>query len=337
MTLEVLDQGLLATIQDGGRPDAAELGVARSGACDPLALTAANLLLGNDPSVSAIELTLGTPELLVLADCVAALTGADLGIRIRPDGRWLQPGTSVLLRTGSRLVATAAPTSGCRTYLALAGGVDVPRILGSRSTMARGGPPGIGGRPLQAGDRCVPAAAERRTGAGHRWPGPGPSSGVTPGGVTRVVRVVEGPHARSLGADALDALLGADWTVGDASDRVGIRLLPTGPGATPAAPDATSTVRHDRDLPSFAMVWGGVEVPPDGLPIVLLPDGPTVGGYPVPLVVITADRPLVGQLRPGDTLRFVCLDVAGANLALREADAAWLEAASRLRAAQVVW
>ncbi len=85
------------------------------------------------------------------------------------------------------------------------------------------------------------------------------------------------------------------------------------------------------------MVWGAVEVPPDGLPIVLLPDGPTVGGYPVPLVVISADRPVVGQLRPGDPLRFRAVDVAAATLALRETERAWQEAASRLRAAQVVW
>ncbi len=329
MTLEVIDPGLLATIQDAGRPDAADLGVPRAGACDPLALVAANLLLGNDPTVPAIELTLGTPELLVLADCVVALTGADLGIRIRPDGRWLRPGTSVLLRAGSRLVATDAPASGCRTYLALARGVHVPRFLGSGSTMARGGPAGVGGRPLRAGDQCVPVAAGRLTGAGHRWPGPGPSSGVAQETAIRMVRVVDGPLARSMGEAAMLAILGRDWTVGDASDRVGIRLAPAMPGVV--------VTRHDLDLPSFAMLWGGVEVPPDGLPIVLLPDGPTVGGYPVPLVVITADRPLVGQLRAGDALRFRPIDAAAAGVASREADAALQEAASRLGAAQVVW
>ncbi len=330
MALQVVDPGLLATIQDAGRPDAADLGVPRSGACDPLALIAANLLLGNDPTAPAIELTLGAPELLVLDDCVLALTGADLGIRIRPDGRWLLPGTSVLLRAGSHLIATTAPASGCRTYVALTGGVAVARILGSGSTMSQGGPSGIGGRPLQAGDRCLPAVAERRTGAGHRWPGPGASSGVAQDGAARVVRVVEGPHARSLGDAVVGALLGDGWMVGDASDRVGIRL-----GS--AVADASRITRHDLDIPSFAMVWGGVELPPDGLPIVLLPDGPTVGGYPVPLVVISADRPIVGQLRPGDALRFRCIDIATAVGALRETDAAWQEAASRLQAAQAVW
>ncbi len=134
MVLEVVDPGQLATIQDAGRPGAADLGVPRAGACDPLALAAANLLLGNVPDAPVVELTLGMPELLVRADCVVALTGADMGIRVRPDGRWLRPGTSAVLRAGSRLVATAMPPHGCRACLALAGGVEAPRVLGSAST-----------------------------------------------------------------------------------------------------------------------------------------------------------------------------------------------------------
>ncbi len=330
MVLEVVDPGQLATIQDAGRPCAADLGVPHAGACDPLALAAANLLLGNDPDAPVVELTLGMTELLVRADCVVALAGADLGIRVRPDGRWLRPGTSVMLRAGSRLAATAMPPHGCRACLAVAGGVEAPRVLGSASTSPFGGFGGIGGRPLRAGDLIRPAASSRMTGAGHQWPGPGPSSGVPAGPEARRLRVTRGPHWRSLGDVAVAGILAGTWTVDVASDRVGIRL-------DRLASDAPLSGLPTVEVASFAMVWGALQLPPGGQPIVLLADGPTVGGYPVPFVVITADRPILGQLRAGDALRFSAVDHGEARAARIDAEAALAEAAAQLRVAHAVW
>ncbi len=131
--LEIIDPGSLATVQDMGRPGAAALGVPRAGACDPLALAAANLLLGDEPGLPAIELTGGSPELVAHEDTILAVTGADIGLRMGVDGAWIRPGTSVLLRAGTVVRATTAPRAGLRTYLALPGGIDVPSVRGAGS------------------------------------------------------------------------------------------------------------------------------------------------------------------------------------------------------------
>jgi biotin-dependent carboxylase-like uncharacterized protein len=335
--LEVIDPGTLATIQDGGRPDAAPLGVPRAGAADPLALAAANLLLGDDPGVAAIELTGGMVAMLARDDTIMAVTGADLGFRAGPDGPWVRPGTSTLLRAGTVVGATRAPTSGVRTYLALPGGVAVPTVLGSASTSAVGGFGGHEGRALRPGDLVRPADGDRRIGAGHAWPGPGPSSGVTDEAGPVVLAACDGPH-RALLRAAATALLATTWVVGDQSDRAGIRLAPA-PGDARAGgqPPSVAPTPRGPTLESFALAWGAIEVPPDGAPIVLLPDGPTVGGYPVPLVVARADLPRLGQLRPGDLVRFRSVTPATARSAWLAADAALARAGAALVVMRSVW
>ena len=139
-----------------------------------------------------------------------------------------------------------------------------------------------------------------------------------------------GPTAESL-ADVVAVMLSTDWTVGESSDRAGIRLVgPSGPGSA----NATA---HDRSLESFGLTWGAVEVPPDGAPIVILPDGPTVGGYPVPLVVARADLPRIGQLRPGDRVRFRHVEAVQARADLLAADAALDQARGALAVMRSVW
>jgi antagonist of KipI len=326
--LEIIDPGVLATIQDAGRPDAAPLGVPRAGACDPLALAAANLLLGDDPASPAIELSGGLPALRALEDGVLAVAGADLGLRIDGDGPWIRPGTSGRIRAGATIVATAAPRSGIRTYLAVPGGVAVPRVLGSASTCLAGAFGGLEGRRLAAGDVLRCGEPGRRTGAGHAWPGPGPSSGVTGDPAVIAIRVTDGPHRGTLGT-VTEALLATDWHVSTASDRIGLRLEPSTDG-----PLATA---HGRSLDSFGLAWGAIEVPPDGRPIVLLPDGPTVGGYPVPLVVAQADLPRLGQARPGDHIRFQSLSLEGARSELLAARSALAQARTTLAVQRSVW
>ncbi|MFN8619225.1 MAG: biotin-dependent carboxyltransferase family protein [Chloroflexota bacterium] len=320
--LEILGPGLHTTIQDAGRPDATWLGVPASGACDPLALAAANVLLGNPPDAAAIEMTLLGPELAVLAPCVIALAGADLQAKVLEDGRRLRPGTTHLLRAGSTLTFGAA-RDGARGYLALAGGVDVPAVLGSRSTAPQGGFGGIEGRPLQEGDLLRPAHPDVLGLGGRSWPGPGPSSGVALHIGPRTVHVIEGPHAREFPPDALELLLTTAWTVTPRSDRMGVRLggppLPAPDGAEPA---------------SLGMTWGAIEVPAGGAPIILLADHPTVGGYRVIAVAASVDRPVLGQLRAGDEVRFARIDVDRARALARDAATALHAADSRLRMAE---
>ncbi|MGI8703479.1 MAG: biotin-dependent carboxyltransferase family protein [Candidatus Limnocylindrales bacterium] len=288
MVLEVLEPGLLSTIQDGGR-DAAHLGVPGGGMCDRTVREIVAWLLDTDDPV-AVEMTLLGATFAVRETCVVCVTGADLGGEVVEEGRPVPPGTTALLHAGTTLRFGAA-RDGARAYVSLAGGIDVPEVLGSRSTCLAGGFGGSYGRPLRAGDILRPATAQRLDLAGRKWPGLAsgglPEPGVTP------IRVALGPHVSDVGADALDGLLGTDWTVDPRSDRMGLRLDgPPMPGGA------------RRELLSLPMVAGAVQLPPGGAPIVLLADHQTVGGYPVPLVVSSVDIPRLAQLRPGDRLRF---------------------------------
>lgn len=304
--LEVLETGLLDTIQDAGRPDLAPLGVPPGGACDPWGLAVANALAGNAPDAPALEMTVAGPSLLAQAACVVALAGADLGGRLVGEGRPLAPGTAHLVRAGDRLVFAGGDGGGARAYLALAGGIDVPRVLGSASTCLAGGFGGIEGRPLRAGDRLVPARAGDLSAAGRRWPAAVPLGPPHDPDLASPVRVVPGPHADRFAPGTLETLLATAWEVDPRSDRTGLRLTgPPLPGA------------DTGELVSLPMTWGAVQVPPDGRPIVLLADHPTVGGYPVLAVAVRADRPLLGQLCPGDPVRFELTSIDRARTAAR--------------------
>jgi antagonist of KipI len=308
--LEVVAPGLLSTIQDGGRPEAMPLGVPRGGACDPWALAVANLLVGNAADAPAVELTLLGPELAVLRDCVIALGGADLAAVVPEEDRALGVGASHRVRAGTTVRFGAATDGrGIRAYLALARGLDVPRVLGSASTYVAAGIGGLGGGPLAVGDRLVPVRHGPSV-ADRRWPdGSGPA-GVTPADV-RELRVVAGPHAHRLADDALERLLASAWEVDPRSDRMAVRL--SGPALTTA--DATEAV-------SQGVVWGAIQVPSDGQPIALLADHQTVGGYPVVAVVAAVDLGLLGQLGTGDRVRFRLVTVDDAQRAWRARAAA---------------
>jgi biotin-dependent carboxylase-like uncharacterized protein len=306
--LEVLTPGLLSTIQDGGRPDAVHLGVPPGGACDPWSLAVANLLHGNPLDAPALEITLAGPDLAVRETCTVALAGADLGAVSVNGHSTLPTGMVHVLWAGSTLRFEGAPGSnasvGARAYLSLAGGIDVPRVLGSASTCLVGGFGGIDGRALGPGDVLQPVRRGDLTAAGRAWPGrlAGPALRVdTP------IRVVPGPHASQLGQRTLGRLTSAEWRVGPDSDRMGLRL---------SGPRLATQIAHGTMI-SVPVVWGSVQLPEDGGPIVLLADHQTIGGYPIVAVVIRADRPRIGQLAPGGSARFETISLEAAREAYR--------------------
>jgi len=328
--LEVLEPGLLSTVQDAGRPEWTHLGVPVSGACDPWSLAVANLLLDTDRGAAALEMTLVGPTLAVLDAGVVALAGADLGGRVLETGRRLLPGRVHRLERSTTLEfpGPVDQTTGARAYLAMPGGIAVPDVLGSASTCLSGGFGGIHGRPLRPGDRLEPLAGsvdrpdlEDRIWSVNDEEAPATGPGVAP------IRLVDGPHLDLLGGSIRDRLIAGPWVVDQASDRVGLRLA----GPELAGPDTTGEPRAWPELLSHGVVWGAVQVPPDGTPIVLLSDHQTVGGYPVVAVAIAADRPRLGQLRPGSPVRFERTDLATARDELRRQQRLLLAGAATLR------
>jgi antagonist of KipI len=320
--LEVLEPGLFTTVQDLGRPALAHYGIRHAGAADRLALAASCLLAGEPAGSAALEMTLLGATFAVRADCLVGIAGADMGIEVRDEGHSLPPGGSYRLRAGTTLTCGAA-LDGARTYLALGGGIRADRVLGSASTDTSAALGGLDGRPLRTGDILESARGPFPAVDERRWPPGMASSGVRLAAEPPVIAVTRGPHADRLGAGVIEGLGEAAWIVSARSDRVGVRL--DGP-RLPVTDDGSG------DLVSLPMIVGAVQVPPDGSPIVLSVDAPTIGGYPVAAVVIEADLPVLGQLRPGDEVRFAWVD---AETARRRSGAATeaLEAAARLLAA----
>jgi KipI family sensor histidine kinase inhibitor len=289
--VEVVETGLLATVQDQGRFGCRRYGVGSGGAADPLALAAANRLVGNPPGAAGIEAT--GPGLALRFDAALhfALTGADLGAELeRSDlGLWPVPrGQAVLARPGN-VLRLRERRAGLRAWLAVEGGVAVARVLGSRATDLVGSFGGLAGRALRPGDR-LPVGGERGAPSLAAWE-------AAPAAAVVTLRVVLGPQDDHFSEQARRDFLQAEYAVEATSDRVGCRLA--GP---PLAHLGAGEIVADGMLP------GCVQVPPSGQPIVMGPDAPTTGGYPKIAAVVRADLPLLAQLVPGEArVRFAAV------------------------------
>lgn len=285
--VEVLSPGLFTTVQDGGRPGWRRMGVPGAGAWDARALEDANGALGNGPGAAALECTLTGPTLRFLRTARFAVAGADLGAALeRADmGAWpVPPGEPVLARAGNVLRFTGR-RAGCRALVAFAGGIAVPEVLGSRATDLLAGFGGLDGRPLQIRDRfALYEAAGTQRAPRRARPQPleaGP------------LRVILGPQEEAFDPAEVRAFLESAYEVRPEADRVGCRLR-----------GRRLAHRGPAEIVSDGIVPGCIQVPPDGEPIVMGPDGPTTGGYPKIATVIGADMRRLGQLAPGDTVRF---------------------------------
>jgi biotin-dependent carboxylase-like uncharacterized protein len=293
--LRVLRAGPLATVQDRGRFGLGALGYGTAGAMDPEGLEIANALVGNDPAAAALELTLDGGEFEAIGDLTIAIAGADLTPLIDDAPATLY--RACALRDGARL-RFGARRSGLRAYLAVAGGIATPEILGSRATdlVARLG--GVEGRALRAG--VMLPVGPRRVEAGwaiERPPAPQHADLLT-------VRIVWGPQDDWFDDEARARFTGELFGISPRSDRTGIRL--EGAPVMPA---------HRADLASEGVVAGAIQVPSDGHPIVLLADGRGIGGYPKIAAVIGADLHLLGQATAGTRVRFSALTLSEARQA----------------------
>ena len=292
LTIEVVRPGVLATVQDLGRPGLGHLGVPHSGAADAASLRLANRLVGNPDGAAGLELTLGRAVLRFPEQAWVAVTGARSPVTVKDGDGAARPaghGAAFRVPAGST-VHVGAAAAGLRVYLAVRGGIDVPPVLGSRSADLRSG---LGPAPLRAGD-LLRAGTPGPGAPGPGAPGAGEPATVLPAaGEPAELRVIPGPRDDWFAPAALELLGSAAYAVTPASDRTGLRL------------DGPALPRANRDeLPSEGVVTGAVQVPHGGRPILLLADHPVTGGYPVIAVVTSADIGLAGQLRPGSRVRF---------------------------------
>lgn len=276
--LRVLDTGPQTLVQDRGRAGLAHLGLPRSGWLDEPSATLANRLVGNPEDAAVLECLLGGLTFEASTAMAVAVTGA--WCRVVVDGRPRPHGAALAVPAGAR-VGLGQALHGARAYVAVAGGVSVEPVLGSRSTDTLSG---TGPQPLATGQWLPVGVASGP---------PSPAETVAHGGGAAVLRCRPGPRADWFTPEGLSTLTSSSYVVQPDSDRVGLRLAGT-------ALERTRT----GELPSEGLVLGAVQVPPDGQPLVFLADHPTTGGYPVVAVVDPADVPRCAQLRPGDEVSF---------------------------------
>lgn len=265
-----------------------------AGAMDPISLQVANILVGNPRGEACLELTFLGPKLEFTADAVIALTGADMapklnGDRIEGWRRIWVPAGSVLEMGGAR--------NGCRTYLAVAGGFDLPQVMGSAATYLRGQIGGLHGRALMQDDLLPLRYREIPVDPVLPWFFAQP---VYP--QTATIRIVRGPQAAMFTEEGMSALFGGEYEVTPTSDRMGYRLQ-----------GAPVSHRAGSDIISDGIAFGAVQVPADGMPIILLADRQTTGGYAKVGTVISLDLSAVAQSKPGDRLRFAEVSVEEAQ------------------------
>ena len=300
--LEVITPGLMTSVQDRGRFGFQALGISVSGALDPDGFDLANALAGNEAGTGALEIRMLGPTLEVTAESVTlALAGTGAGIEVMlPEREMISACRSVTFRKG-QVFRIGAIGDSAVCYLAVHGGFDLPPIYGSQSTCMSAGFGGFHGRILEKGD-CLPlrkAAAESLSQRILRRP-PEPDS-------SPVIRVIAGPQDDYFSAAGIETFFGRGYTVSQAVNRMGMRL-------------EGAAVAHEKgfNIASDGIVRGAIQVPGNGLPIILMADCQTTGGYPKIATVISTDMPKLGRMMPGADIRFEAVSVEEAEAVARD-------------------
>lgn len=311
MTIRVLEPGLATSVQDTGRPGYYHLGVPISGGMDRLSLRSANLLVGNDESAAVLEAVFMGPKLEFTEDALVAVTGADLPARV--DGESREGWTSFAVKAGQTLGFDHL-RSGARAYIAVSGGIDVPVVLGSRSTYALGALGGHEGRNLQAGDELPVGEA---SGAGREGRRVAEALRRLPDSPVSL-RVMPGLYWHRITEASKQTFFGDTWKVAPEADRIGYRFRggdalafvereqPFGAGSDPS------------NIVDSCYPYGSVQVPGGTEPIILHRDAVSGGGYFMVGTVVSADMDLIGQLQPHTPTRFVSVDMEQALAARRD-------------------
>jgi antagonist of KipI len=329
VTLRIITGGLQTTVQDLGRVGRQRTGIPVCGAMDRFAHRVANLLLGNDDDAATLEASLLGPAITFDEPSIISLAGGDLSATINgndvPSWHAMSVPQGATLRFGEARV-------GCRTYIGVAGGIDLPTVFGSRSTYLRAQFGGLDGRALRSGDLLnpgTPSATSLRISEALRAGGTTSVGRWTLASSARpaynddpIVRVIPGQHHELLDDASRERLLSSTFRVSSSSDRMGYRLG-----------GVQLSLEEPTELLSEGVAFGTIQLPPGGEPIVLMADHQTTGGYPRIGEVPSVDLPLIAQLKPGDRLRFKLVSVEKAQQAYlaQERDLAMARAAIELR------
>ncbi|QNB46810.1 5-oxoprolinase/urea amidolyase family protein [Thermanaerosceptrum fracticalcis] len=292
---KVIKPGLFTTIQDRGRFGYQQSGMPVAGAMDEFALRVGNILVGNPEGESCLEITLLGPTLEFLSQGLIALTGGDLGAQL--NGKELPLWEACEVKAGDILKFTGVK-KGCRAYLAVAGGFNAPAVMGSKATYVRGTIGGLEGRTLREGDILEKGPSNSAGLAGRKVP----QDDIYTLSNHITLRVVLGPQAEAFTAEGINTFLTSSYTVTNEADRMGYRL-------------EGEKIQHQKgaDIISDGIVMGSVQVPGHGMPIVMMADRQTTGGYTKIATVITPDLPLLAQAKPGDKVSFRSVSIDEAH------------------------
>ncbi|PPA83657.1 KipI antagonist [Brevibacillus laterosporus] len=328
MSIRVIKPGLLTLIQDQGRFGFRKYGVVTSEAMDPMALRIANMLVGNAEQLATLEMTLTGAELAFEHDSLIAITGADLSFTI--NGERLPMWRPIFIKSGT-VVKGGGCRTGCRAYLAIAGGIEVEQVLGSRSTYARAGMGGYQGRSLQAGDYISvgePANVTRaflekwynrlaKQTSLRSWTSVDWSVSADCLATYRrnpQVRISRGTHFSLFTSESQQNLFQSSYKITPQSDRMGYRLQ-----------GAMLDLVEPIELLSEAVAFGTIQVPAEGYPIILLADRQTTGGYPRIGQVATVDLPILAQMKPGEEIMFTEIERDESEKLLMEREQFFIE------------
>ncbi|MER2299230.1 MAG: biotin-dependent carboxyltransferase family protein [Pseudomonas sp.] len=308
--IKVIKPGLATSVQDLGREGYYHLGIPPSGALDQYALQAANHLVGNPPDAAGLECALVGPELEFQQDALVAVCGAQMPVLL--DDREQRPDTAFAVRAG-QVLRFSYPAAGARAYLAVAGGIDVPMALGSRSTYALGGLGGFHGRKLAAGDLLPVGVPSGRGRAGASLP---MALRQALGGEV-LLRVVPGLYFHRLTEAAAKRFFTDAWTVGSEADRIGYRYKGGGALSFQAREQPFGAGSDPSNIVDSCYPIGSIQVPAGLEPIILHRDAVSGGGYAMIGTVISADLDLIGQMQPNQQARFLAVTLEDALAARR--------------------
>ena len=295
--LEVISPGLMTTIQDLGRTGWTQMGVPVSGAADQFSAALANVLLGKDINSPVLECTLSGPKLKLLMNQQIVITGARMQLKI--NNEVARHDTVIDVEAGS-IIEIQSSKSGCRSYIAFSNDIEATNFLGSVSTYEPGKLGGLNGRALKKGDiigfnsldtNLIKSSQGTSQQYDNSW----------------LIRVTEGPESKRLSSHAKDNIENIEYVISNDSNRMGVRL--EGPRLA---------INESGDMISGPVFTGTIQCPENGLPILLGPDAQTLGGYPRIFQVAKTDRTLIGQMRPGDQLKFQ-------RISIEEAEKLWLD------------